>query len=207
MEISGAGEIILIVSLFVLRPAILYSSVGHGGASGYLAVMAFLSVSPTVTRPTALILNLFVASIGAFQFYRRGYFDWRVFSLFAATSIPFAFLGGMIHLPFNIYRLVLGFVLLFAAFRLAWKFSPDKEITAPKLRIGARRRRVYRFIVRSGWCRRRNFLNAGFAAYELDGSSHCRRNFGDVYSRQFRRRTSGKLLAGFPTAIERVFFG
>lgn len=133
MEISGAGEIILIVSLFVV--AILYSSVGHGGASGYLAVMAFLSVSPTVTRPTALILNLFVASIGAFQFYRRGYFDRKVFLSFAATSIPFAFLGGMIHLPFNIYRLVLGFVLLFAAFRLAWKFSPDKEAAAPKLRI------------------------------------------------------------------------
>ena len=133
MEISGAGEIILIVSLFVV--AILYSSVGHGGASGYLAVMAFLSVSPTVTRPTALILNLFVASIGAFQFYRRGYFDRKVFLSFAATSIPFAFLGGMIHLPFNIYRLVLGFVLLFAAFRLAWKFSPDKEIAAPKLWI------------------------------------------------------------------------
>ena len=133
MEITGAGEIILIVSLFVV--AILYSSVGHGGASGYLAVMAFLSVSPTLTRPTALILNLFVASIGAFQFYRRGYFDRKVFLSFAATSIPFAFIGGMIHLPFNIYRLVLSFVLLFAAFRLAWNFSPDREIAAPKLWI------------------------------------------------------------------------
>ena len=130
---SGAEQIVLIVSLFVV--AILYSSVGHGGASGYLAIMAFWAVSPTVTRPTALILNLFVASIGAFQFYRRGYFDWKVFLSFAATSIPFAFLGGMISLPFDVYRLVLGFVLLFAAFRLAWNFSPDKETAAPKLWI------------------------------------------------------------------------
>lgn len=133
MEITWAGEIFLILALFVV--AILYSSVGHGGASGYLAVMAFLAVSPAVTRPTALILNLFVASIGAFQFYRRGYFDWKVFLSFAATSIPFAFLGGKIHLPFDVYRIVLGLVLLFAAFRLAWNFSPDKEIAAPKLWI------------------------------------------------------------------------
>ena len=133
MEISWAGEITLIAALFVV--AILYSSVGHGGASGYLAVMAFFSVSPVLTRPTALILNLFVASIGAFQFYRRGYFDWRVFFSFAATSIPFAFLGGMIHLPFDVYRIVLGLVLLFAAFRLAWNFSAEKEIAAPKLWI------------------------------------------------------------------------
>ena len=203
MEISGAGEIILIVSLFVV--AILYSSVGHGGASGYLAVMAFLSVSPTVTRPTALILNLFVASIGAFQFYRRGYFDRKVFLSFAATSIPFAFLGGMIHLPFNIYRLVLGFVLLFAAFRLAWNFSPDKEIAAPKLWIalvvGALIGLLSGLVGVGGGI----FLNAGFAAYELDGSANCRRNFGNVYSRQFRRRTSGKLRAGFRVAIERRF--
>ncbi len=133
MEISVAGEIFLIIALFVV--AILYSSVGHGGASGYLAVMAFLAVSPAVTRPTALILNLFVASIGAFQFYRRGYFDWKVFLSFAVTSVPFAFLGGKIDLPFDVYRIVLGLVLLFAAFRLAWNFSPEKEIAAPKLWI------------------------------------------------------------------------
>ena len=126
-------EVSVILAIFVV--AILYSSVGHGGASGYLAVMAFLSVSPAVTRPTALILNLFVASIGAFQFYRRGYFDRKIFLSFAATSIPFAFIGGMIQLPFSVYRIVLGLVLLFAAFRLAWNFSAEKEIAAPKLRI------------------------------------------------------------------------
>ena len=82
---------LIILAIFVV--AVLYSSVGHGGASGYLAVMAFLAVAPEVTRPTALVLNLFVASIAAFQFYRSGHFSWSVFWPFAATSIPFCFLG------------------------------------------------------------------------------------------------------------------
>lgn len=120
-------------AIFVV--AVLYSSVGHGGASGYLAVMAFLSVPPTVTRPTALVLNLFVASIGAYQFYRAGHFSWKLFWPFAVTSIPFAFLGGMITLPTHIYKTLLGLVLLFAAFRLAWKFSKDVDPVPPKIWI------------------------------------------------------------------------
>lgn len=126
-------QILIILAVFVV--AVLYSSVGHGGASGYLAVMAFLSVAPNVTRPTALILNVFVSAIGAFQFYRLGFFDWKIFLSFAATSIPFAFIGGSVQLPFDVYRLILGLVLLFAAFRLAWNFSPEKEIIAPKIWI------------------------------------------------------------------------
>lgn len=125
----------LLVPVAILVVAILYSSVGHGGASGYLAVMAFLSVSPAVTRPTALVLNLFVASIGAIQFYRAGHFAWKVFWPFAVTSIPFAFLGGMITLPTNVYKMLLGFVLLFAAFRLAWSFSKHVEPESPKIWI------------------------------------------------------------------------
>src|SRR6478735_9835290 len=102
-------QLSIILAIFIV--AVMYSSVGHGGASGYLAVMAFLSVAPEVTRPTALILNLFVASIGAYQFYKAGYFSWRIFWPFAVTSIPFAFIGGMIHLPTNVYKIVLGIVL------------------------------------------------------------------------------------------------
>jgi hypothetical protein len=113
----------------------MYSSVGHGGASGYLAVMAFLAVAPEVTRPTALVLNLFVASIGTFLFYRAGYFSWRIFLPFAVTSIPFAFLGGMITLPTTVYKILLGIVLILAALRLAWKFSPDIEIRQPPIWI------------------------------------------------------------------------
>jgi len=89
--------LLIILAIFVV--AVLYSSVGHGGASGYLAVMAFLAVAPEVTRPTALVLNLFVASIGTVQFYRAGYFSWRIFLPFAVASIPMAFVGGTIHLP------------------------------------------------------------------------------------------------------------
>ena len=125
--------LLIIAAIFVV--AVLYSSVGHGGASGYLAVMAFLSVAPTVTRPTALVLNLFVASIGAIQFYRAGHFSWKLFWPFAVTSIPFAFLGGMITLPTNVYKILLGIVLLFAAFRLAWSFSKDVDPVPPKIWI------------------------------------------------------------------------
>ena len=125
--------LLFIAAIFVV--AVLYSSVGHGGASGYLAVMAFLSVAPTVTRPTALVLNLFVASIGAIQFYRAGHFSWKLFWPFAVTSIPFAFLGGMITLPTNVYKVLLGLVLLFAAFRLAWSFSKDVDPVPPKIWI------------------------------------------------------------------------
>src|SRR5438105_11507443 len=112
---------LIIAAIFVV--AVLYSSVGHGGASGYLGVMAFLAVGPEVTRPTALILNLFVASIGAYQFYRAGFFSWRIFWPFACASIPFSFIGGMIMLPTNIYKMVLGAALVVAAGRLAWKFT------------------------------------------------------------------------------------
>jgi len=123
--------IFIIFAIFVV--AVLYSSVGHGGASGYLAVMAFLAVAPGVTRPTALVLNLFVASIGAFQFWRAGHFAWSVFWPFALTSIPFAFIGGMIKLPTDVYKILLGLALLFAALRLAWKFSKEVEISPPKI--------------------------------------------------------------------------
>lgn len=122
----------IILAIFVI--AALYSSVGHGGASGYLAVMAFWAVAPEVARPTALVLNLFVASIATVQFWRAGHFSWRVFWPFAVTSIPSAFIGGMIKLPTNVYKWVLGLVLLFAAFRLAWKFASDgDEVREPRL--------------------------------------------------------------------------
>jgi uncharacterized protein len=119
-------EILIIAAILVV--AILYSSVGHAGASGYLAVMALLSVAPEVSRPTALTLNIFVAIIATVQFYRAGYFDWRTFLSFAVTSVPFAFLGGMIHLPVDWHKKLLGVVLLFTAFRFLWKFAATDEV-------------------------------------------------------------------------------
>lgn len=124
---------LLLAAVFVV--AILYSSVGHGGASGYLAVMALWAVGPQTTRPAALVLNVFVASIAAFQFYRSGYFSWKIFFPFAAASIPLAFIGGMLTLPANVYKIILGFVLVLAAIRLAWKFEPKREPNKPRFLV------------------------------------------------------------------------
>ncbi len=124
-------ELIIILAVFAV--AILYSSVGHGGASGYLAVMALLAVAPDVTRPAALVLNLFVASIAFIQFYRAGHFDWKVFLPFAAASIPAAFVGGMIQLPTHVYKMILGAVLMLAAIRLAMDLKAKCQPRAPQV--------------------------------------------------------------------------
>jgi uncharacterized membrane protein YfcA len=123
--------VLIVTAIFVV--AVLYSSVGHGGASGYLAVMALLGVAADVTRPTALILNVFVASIAAIQFYRSGHFSWKLFLPFAVTSIPLAFIGGMITLPTTVYKVILGIVLILAAARLAWKFALNLEAKSPPI--------------------------------------------------------------------------
>src|ERR1043166_6010515 len=111
---------ILLSSLIFVAP-LLYSSVGHGGASGYLAAMALFNVPPTVMKPTALVLNLFVAGVGTIRYIRAGCFSWKIFWLFAIASVPFAFRGGKIDLPIATYKVMLGFALLFAAWRLALK--------------------------------------------------------------------------------------
>jgi uncharacterized membrane protein YfcA len=128
-----ASQILIILAVFAV--AVLYSSVGHGGASGYLAVMALLAVAPEVTRPAALILNLFVASIAFVQFYRAGHFDWRIFLPFAAGSVPLAFVGGMIHLPVTVYKIILGVCLFIAAVRLSLNLKSDADARAPKIWI------------------------------------------------------------------------
>jgi uncharacterized protein len=119
----------LLSSLFVV--AILYSSVGHGGASGYLAVMALFSIPAVFTRPTALILNVIVSSIATFSFWKAGHFEKRLFIPIAILAVPLAFLGGFIELPKQVYQNILGIGLLLAAFRLAWKFSVVQEEKKP----------------------------------------------------------------------------
>jgi uncharacterized membrane protein YfcA len=112
-----------------------YSSVGHAGASGYLAIMALFSISTDLTKPTALILNIFVAVIATFQFYRAGFFDWKVFASFAVTSVPFAYIGGTITLPIQLHKQILGVVLIIASIRLAWSFYNEKQLFEPKVWI------------------------------------------------------------------------
>ncbi len=109
---------IILIPFAIFAMALLYSSVGHAGASGYLAAMALFGVASLVMKPAALTLNIIVATIATIQFYRAGFFSWRVFLPFAVASIPLAFIGGMITLPNLIYKQIVGVVLLFAAYRL-----------------------------------------------------------------------------------------
>jgi uncharacterized protein len=111
-------ENVAVLSLLIFAAAILYSSVGHGGASGYLAAMALCGVAPSVMKPTALVLNILVASIGTVQFARAGCFSFSLFWPFAVASVPLAFVGGAIALPGNLYRPAVGLMLFFAAYRL-----------------------------------------------------------------------------------------
>lgn len=112
---------ILVLTLLIFTAALLYSSVGHAGASGYLAAMALFGLAPAVMKPTALVLNLLVGTVGTIRFASAGHFDWKIFAPFAALSVPMAFLGGMMKLPIGAYKIVLGGVLLFAAWRLVVK--------------------------------------------------------------------------------------
>ncbi len=121
----------LLIIVLVFAVAVLYSSVGHGGASGYLAVMALMAVTPEITRPTALLLNICVASIATVQFWRAGHISWRLLLPFAAASVPAAFIGALIVLPTKAYTAVLGVVLIAAAGRLAWNFAGEAATAAP----------------------------------------------------------------------------
>lgn len=110
------AESILLAALFLVA-AVLYASVGHAGASGYLAAMALVGVSPEIMKPTALALNILVASIATFKFYRVGSFSWRLFIPLAITAVPLAYLGGRLSLPVHFYKPLVGCVLLYAAWR------------------------------------------------------------------------------------------
>jgi uncharacterized membrane protein YfcA len=112
--------------------AFLYSSVGHAGASGYIALMALWGIAPVVIRPTALVLNILVASIGAFQFWRAGHFDWKLFWPFALLSVQAAYLGGYLQLPALILSILMGLVLLFSAVRLIFRRADPPATFPPK---------------------------------------------------------------------------
>src|SRR5882762_8919177 len=121
--------ILLFLAIGVI--AFLYSSVGHAGASGYIAVMTLWGLAPTVIRPTALVLNILVASIGAFQFWRAGHFSWRLFWPFALLSIPAAYFGGYLQPSASVWRILIGLVLLFSAVRLISGRSDPPDIAPP----------------------------------------------------------------------------
>ena len=130
------GSLIWIAALMAIAAA-LYSSVGHGGASAYLAIMALFSVAPEAMRPTALALNLVVAAFTAARVALKGETNWRLLAAFAVTAVPAAFVGGGIALAPGIYRPLVGIVLLLAAVRLFWQPErlAERAVRAPSLAI------------------------------------------------------------------------
>lgn len=114
------AEVHYAIAICMFLGAMLYSSVGHAGASSYIAIMALFSVPHAVMRPTALSLNILVAALASWRYFSAGYFRWRVLWPFAAGALPFAFLGGTIQLPGAYYRPIVGVVLLISALRFLW---------------------------------------------------------------------------------------
>jgi len=133
-------EYLFLVLLFVI--AFLYSSVGHGGASGYLALMALFGFAPVLIKPTALTLNVFVSAIAFIAFYRAGYFKWSLAWPFILTSVPMAFVGAVFPVKANVYEAILAIFLLFAVGRIlfspsALSVNPDEPPIVIALVIGA----------------------------------------------------------------------
>ncbi len=112
-------EILFLLLVFLM--AVLYSSVGHGGASGYLALMALFNFSPGFMRPSALILNIFVSSIAFISYARNGHFRFKLLLPFIITSVPFAFIGGMITVNPKVYKAILGVFLIIAVARMLYR--------------------------------------------------------------------------------------
>ncbi len=132
------NEIAFVFPVLVII-AFLYGAVGHGGASGYLAIMAIFSFQADVMRPTALVLNIFVSTIAFISFSQKGYFAWRRFLPFAVASIPMAYIGGQISINENLYKIILGVLLLVATARMIIKTqntSIKQTPILPALAIG-----------------------------------------------------------------------
>ena len=123
-------DFIYLFYILLFLVAFLYASVGHGGASGYLALMAIFSVAPDVMKPTALLLNLFVSLTSFIQFYRGGYFRMKLFLPFALASVPFAFIGGLISIDASVYKQILGWLLLLPVVRFL--FFNNVNVDEPK---------------------------------------------------------------------------
>ncbi len=113
--------------LFIV--AFLYASVGHGGASGYIALMAMFSFSPTVMKSSALILNIFVSFISFYQYYKGGYFKWKLFAPFVITSVPASFIGAYITLDALVYKKILGVLLIFPILHLFGVIGKESDRT------------------------------------------------------------------------------
>jgi uncharacterized membrane protein YfcA len=115
------------LTALIFIAATLYSSVGHAGASGYLAAMALFGIAPETMRPAALALNVLVASLATYRFTRAGQNDLKLLLPFVIASIPAAFIGGMIHIPPAFYKPLIGIILLLSAFQLLRTARTSKQ--------------------------------------------------------------------------------
>lgn len=129
--------ITFVIATLIFLVAVLYSTVGHAGASGYLAAMALFGLAPAVMKPTALTLNIVVATVGTIRFLRAGFFSWRTFWPFALASIPAAFVGGWLTLPAVVYKAIVGIVLIYSAVRIFFsaKAADDQPTRKPPIGI------------------------------------------------------------------------
>ena len=125
--LPASPELITLLLALIFLVAVAYSSVGHGGASGYLAVLSFFGLAPTLMAPGALCLNLLVAGLAFLHYQRAGHFVFRLLWPFLLASIPAAFLGGLTAVPAHLYMGLLAAVLVFTAFRLLLVAPPKQE--------------------------------------------------------------------------------
>jgi uncharacterized membrane protein YfcA len=126
MNVEHLLDMPLLLLLFPIV-AFLYASVGHGGASGYLALMSAFAFPMAFMKPTALVLNILVSGLSFYFYYREKNFKWNLFYPFALTSIPFSFIGGYLKIDAFYYKIILATVLVFAVLRLLGLFGKEKE--------------------------------------------------------------------------------
>jgi uncharacterized protein len=133
MGMDNGTLLIMIGCIFAV--ASLYSSVGHAGASGYIAVMTLFNLQAQVIKPTALILNVFVSAIAAFQFLKAGHFSWKIFWPFALPAIPMAFLGGYVNIPTHVFKVLIGVTLLISALRFLFPEQKERVGHPPRITV------------------------------------------------------------------------
>ena len=126
---DSAAFPLLALAIFIV--AVLYASVGHAGASGYIAVLTLFGLGVEAIRPTALTLNILVAAIGFVQWWRAGHFSWALFWPFALLAVPAAFLGGWLYVPSDYLKILIGLVLWFSAWRLLYRKEDPQGIERP----------------------------------------------------------------------------
>lgn len=175
-------EILVGLALGFFIVALLYSSVGHAGASGYIAVMSLLSLAPEAIRPTALALNILVASVTALQFWRAGHFRRGLFWPFAVAAVPMAYLGGSLALPARAFSVLLGAVLLYSA----WRFLVEPAVASESRPL----QRVAVGFDRHGW---RDLPDALAARHGLGAAEERRRGVGAVHLGELTVRAARQL--------------